>query len=127
MLDRLQAVAAQLAARVRDEDPQANARWLMATLPDPADRFALHFVQAAATPVDQPWSQLVAWVEQPPPQGGRVIVIDERLGGRVAACGTLGGSRRHRHRREPTCADCLAAERDYNQQRRKARAEAKSA
>ena len=88
-LTLLQAVAAQLAARVRDDNPEANSRWLLAELPNPADWFRLIFVLAAATPVDQPWSELVAWAEvpdrpqaypQPPPRSAYEAVRDERFG-----------------------------------------------
>jgi hypothetical protein len=58
---RLTVVAAQLAARMRDEPADANARWLRAVLPDADDRFALLFVLAAAVPIDQPYAALVGW------------------------------------------------------------------
>lgn len=60
-VDHLAAVACQLAARVRDERPEDVAAWLVEQLPDPADRWRLHFVQAAATPVDVPWLTLTSW------------------------------------------------------------------
>lgn len=59
--DRLAAVAVQLATRVRDDAPDANWRWLLATLPDPLDREALAFVLAAAVPIDMPWMSLTHW------------------------------------------------------------------
>lgn len=64
--DWLAAVAIELVARVRDEDPRANARWLISTLPDEADRFALLFVLAAAVPLDRPWRELTAWASELP-------------------------------------------------------------
>jgi len=64
LADRLAGVAAQLAARIRDESPEDVAAWLLAELPDPADRFRLHFVQAAAVPVDRAWRQLTAWARR---------------------------------------------------------------
>ncbi len=63
-VDRLESVAAQLAARVREDDPEANRRWLHANT-TPEEREALHYVQAAATPVDVPWSHLIAWTRIP--------------------------------------------------------------
>jgi hypothetical protein len=61
--NRLAAVAVELVARVRDEPPEANWRWLLATLPDPLDREALAFVLAAAVPIDQPWTYLTKWTQ----------------------------------------------------------------
>lgn len=63
--DQLAEIAAELACRVRDDDPAANSRWLAAVLPDPADRWALCFVLAAAIPDDRPWMALTAWARQP--------------------------------------------------------------
>ena len=62
--DRLAELAAQLVVRIRDDEPQANARWLAAQLPDPADWFRLCFALAAAVPDDQPWHHLTAWTVQ---------------------------------------------------------------
>jgi len=59
--DRLAEVAAQLSARVREDDPEANGRWLASVLPDSADWFRLAFVLAAAVPVDRTWTELTAW------------------------------------------------------------------
>jgi hypothetical protein len=60
-VDRLAEIALQLVDRVRDDNPEANARWLRAQLPDPADQFRLLFVLAAAVPTDRPWAHLTAW------------------------------------------------------------------
>jgi hypothetical protein len=60
-VDRLAAIAVQLVERVRDDNPQANLRWLLAQLPDENDRLQLAFVLAAAVPTDRPWSHLTAW------------------------------------------------------------------
>lgn len=94
-LAHLQAVAAQLAARVRDDDPDTNAAWLLAMLPDPADRFALHFVQAAATPTDRPWSELIAWTrgEQPEPQWADQVAAAYQAGRSAAAAAIRAGMR----------------------------------
>ncbi|GGN99868.1 hypothetical protein GCM10010112_94030 [Actinoplanes lobatus] len=59
--DRLAQVAAQLAARVREYGAEANGTWLRHQLPDPADRWRLIFVLAAAVPIDRPWLDLTAW------------------------------------------------------------------
>jgi len=60
-VDRLASIAQQLAARVRDDDPVANQRWLYAMLPDPAEREALLYVLAAGVPIDRSWAALTAW------------------------------------------------------------------
>lgn len=59
-VDRLSAIAQQLAGRVRDDDPEANGRWLL-NLTTPEDRLALCFILAAAVPDDRPWAELVEW------------------------------------------------------------------
>lgn len=59
--DELAEVAAQFVARVREDDPEANARWLDAACPDQGDRYALLFVLAAAVPVDKSWAELTRW------------------------------------------------------------------
>lgn len=58
--ERLAHVAAQLVARVRDDDPEATARWLSLEL-DGLDRWRLLFMLAAMVPVDQTPAQLLAW------------------------------------------------------------------
>lgn len=62
--DRLQEIAQQLAARVRDDDPTANQRWLH-NVTTPQEREALLYVLAMAVPIDRPWSELVAWTGEP--------------------------------------------------------------
>lgn len=71
--NRLAEIAAQLVGRVRGDGPEANARWLAAMLPDPADWWALCFVLAAAVPDDRRWSELVGWVTH-----GDVAPVDAR-------------------------------------------------
>lgn len=78
--DRLAEVAIELACRVREFDPQSNAIWLDHQLPDPADRYALLFVLAAAVPVDQPWKHLAAWARPDVRE-----VVSERFGLQPAA------------------------------------------
>jgi len=100
--DRLAQVAAQLAARVRDDDPEANLRWLHGQLPDPADREALNFVLAAAVPVHVPWLTLTAWTRLRP----------------LRPCGTLAALRRHQVHGETPCQLCKAVERERGRRRR---------
>lgn len=76
--DRLAEVAAELVVRVRDDNPQANARWLAAVLPDPADRDALLYVLAAAVPDDRPWLHLTAWTRRTPAPSAALLA--ERFG-----------------------------------------------
>ena len=58
--ERLAHIAAQLAARVRDEEPDAVARWLAAEL-DGLERWQLLFMLAAMVPVEQTPAQLLSW------------------------------------------------------------------
>jgi len=60
-VEHLESVAQQLAARLRDDDPEAVARWLAYELPDPADWFRLNFALAAAYPIGRTWRQATAW------------------------------------------------------------------
>lgn len=69
-VQRLGVVASQLVARVRDDEPEANGRWLASQLPDPADWFRLAFALAAAVPVDRSWKQLTRWTHASPARGG---------------------------------------------------------
>lgn len=91
---RLAEIAAQLAARVRDDDPDANARWLASVLPDPGDWFRLAFVLAAAVPDDRTWSQLVRWTQPDSPE----VIAERRRQLAVALSGGLG-------RRKPTATE----------------------
>lgn len=59
--DTLAAIAIQLVGRVRDDDPEANGRWLLSLCPEPEHWWQLCFVLAAAVPTDQPWRNLTAW------------------------------------------------------------------
>ena len=61
-LAKLEAIAQQLAARVREDDPDANQRWLH-TQTTAAEREHLLYVLAAAVPDDKPWVELVAWID----------------------------------------------------------------
>jgi len=69
-LAHLESVARQLAGRVRDDDPEANLRWLRAELgTDPhqpvTDTERLCFALAHAVPDDKTWSELTGWAYQP--------------------------------------------------------------
>jgi len=93
-LARLTALAQDLIVRVRDDDPEANARWLaMETTAE--ERTALLFVLAAAVPDDRPWTELVAWTEAPTPRYLRPH-------------GTAAALRRHQYHGEKACAACKA-------------------
>lgn len=106
-VDRLASIASQLAARVRDDNAEANARWLQAMLPDPEERDALPFVLAAAVPDDRPWLELTAWArEREPPKPGLV------------AHGTRAAIARHDYHGEAYCELCRAYARGYAQRRR---------
>jgi hypothetical protein len=64
--DRLAEIAAQFAVRIRDDDPDDVAAWLVAQLPDPADLWRLLFVQAAANPATRlGFSRAVRWASPP--------------------------------------------------------------
>ena len=102
-VDHLAQIAAQLTVRVRDEDPEANGRWLTSQLPDPADWFRLTFVLAAAVPDDQTWRQLTSWTRPDEPPGG---------------CGTPTGYSRHIKNGEKACDPCREAERLRGRNRR---------
>lgn len=58
--ERLAHVAALLAARVRDEDPDSVARWLCSET-DGVDRWNLLFLLAAMVPTEQTPGQLLSW------------------------------------------------------------------
>ncbi|MEV6800546.1 hypothetical protein AB0M91_19695 [Micromonospora rifamycinica] len=92
--DRLAEVAAELVVRVRDDDPEANARWLAATL-TAAEQRDLLYVLAAAVPDDRPWVELTAWVPRR----------------QLRPHGTPAAAERHRYRRERLCDECRDAER----------------
>lgn len=73
--DALAGIAAELITRVRDDEPRAVHRYLLAAMSDAslADWVGLCMVQAAATPDDRPWSDLVAWIA-----GGPDTAAEER-------------------------------------------------
>jgi hypothetical protein len=106
--DRLAAVAAELAVRVRDDDPEANSRWLAAVLPTYQERFDLLFVLAAAVPDDRSWTALTAWTVQ-----NRV----EEQG--LQPHGTHAAAQRHRYHGEPLCDPCRDAERARDRERKR--------
>ncbi len=100
-VDELESIAQQLAARVREDDPEANGRWLAEQLPDPTDWWRMLFVQAAATPVDRPWAESTAWARPPAPRPEREL----------RPHGTAAALRRHQYHGEPACEECKAWDR----------------
>jgi hypothetical protein len=109
-VDYLASVALELTYRVREDDPEANGRWLAARLPDPADWFRLAFVAAAAIPQDRSWHDLTAWARNladtpGPPPAPRPAVERRNL----QPCGTRAAYRRHRRRGETACQPCRDA------------------
>ncbi len=109
--DQLAEVALDLAVRIRDEDPAANARWLRARLPNPDDWFQLAFVLAAAIPDDRPWHELTAWVGEPPKPATDMHDRLDRPA--LRPCGTRAAYRRHRRRGEEPCQPCKDAAAEY--------------
>jgi ribosomal protein S21 len=112
-LNLLEQVAVQLVSRVRDDDPEANARWLHTQLPNPTDWRNLAFVLAAAVPEDRTWRQLTAWTYSED-------TTTRRFKRPLKPCGTLAAARRHRARGEPVDDACVEAERTYDRERRRA-------
>jgi len=87
-VSRLESLAQQLAARVREDDAESNLRWLRAELgTDPnapiSDVERLLFVAATAIPVNQRWSELTAWC-RPTPVDSPVDNVKRRQMRRVA-------------------------------------------
>jgi len=87
-LDRLASIGAQLVARIRDDDPDLNGKWL-ASVTSEEDRWALLFVLAAMVPTDQTVAELLEWVEADSDEN----VARRRL---VVANGLRGGLGRRR-------------------------------
>lgn len=122
--DRLAAVAVELAVRVRDESPEANAAWLAEKVPTATDRRNLCIVLAAAIPIDQPWRRLTAWTQAPPaaptPEPARRTAGRPKGKSRKQAlkpCGTRAAALRHRYHGEQPCDPCVEAEREYDRNR----------
>lgn len=105
-VERLEQLAQQLAAGVRYDDVEANARWLRASLPDPQDWFRLCFVLAAAVPDDATWAQLTSWWTG---YDGRRLLRPH---------GTAAAVKRHVYRKEPLCGACKKWDRDRQRLRR---------
>jgi len=82
-VEHLESVAQQLAARLREDDPESVARWLVSELPDPADWFRLNFALAIAYPIDRTWRQATAWT-RPAPVDSPVDISKRRRMRRVA-------------------------------------------
>jgi hypothetical protein len=114
--DHLASIGAQLAARIRDDEPPVVHQWLREQLPDPADWFALCFVLAPAVPVDRPWTELTRWCWAPINPRWR-----RESGASLKPHGTVAALRRHRYHGDKPCEPCLAAERTRDRERKAAR------
>lgn len=89
--ERLQATALDLACRLRDEDPAAVKRAVVA-LP-PGELVDLVMLLAAMLPVDLPESVLLGWWRHPP-RGG------------LRPCGTVSAAKRHQAAGQPLDEAC---------------------
>jgi hypothetical protein len=132
--DRLAEIATTLAVLVRDDTPEANAAWLAAQLPDPADWWALCFVLAAAVPDDRPWAALTAWARhRDAPPAAKADEVDEgevlrpartsqparrKTPDELQPCGTEAAAARHRYYGEELCEACRLHERIRNRIRK---------
>ena len=105
--DRLAEVACELVQRVRDDAPEANRRWLEATLPDREDRERLIYMLAIAVPDDRTWRALTAWT------------VADRPGRVLRPHGTPAAAKRHRYHREPLCDACAVSERERERDRKR--------
>jgi hypothetical protein len=102
--DQVADVAQELVVRVRDDDPEANARYIRSVVDGEQDLIALALVLAAAVPTDQPWRHLTAWTH-----------VTKR---ELMPCGTVAAYRRHKTRNEMACPACTEAMRDYDRTRK---------
>lgn len=85
-VEHLESLAQQLAARLREDEPEANLRWLRAELgTDPqapvSDVERLLFVLAAGVPISRSWSSLTQWTYVDPPElvRERRVQLDQAL------------------------------------------------
>lgn len=69
---RLESIAQQLAARVREDDPVRVWAWLAYVVPEPKDWYRLCFVLACAVPDDRTWSELTDWAREVSPRTGSI-------------------------------------------------------
>lgn len=129
--DYLAAVALELVHRIRDEDPEANGKWLAKRLPDPGDWWRLIFVLGAAVDPGRTWQELTGWARglEPVPAGDDdALPRDRRRRRHLHPCGTRQAAQRHRYHKEPVCDPCLQAERVHDAERgRRRRAAARQA
>ena len=58
--EHLAHIASQFAGRIRDDNPEAVARWLC-SVTDGVERWQLLFMLAAMVPVEQTEAQMLAW------------------------------------------------------------------
>jgi hypothetical protein len=90
----LAAVATELMCRVRDDDPEANVRWLRSQV-QPEQYEALILILAAAIPTDRTWAQLTSWTWL---RGLSSAPVDTELStGRGARIHRAGSSRAYAH------------------------------
>lgn len=82
--ERLAHVAAQFAARLRDDEPDSVARWLCAQL-DGAERWQLLFMCGAMIPTDQTPAQLLSWFWDQRAQARARRIVAEMYGARHGA------------------------------------------
>lgn len=108
-------VAAQMAARVREETPEDNLAWLHAVT-TAEEREALPWILAAAVPVDEPMRLLLAWCRPEIRNATWAEAESEAMaeGGKrpLQPCGTRAAAKRHRYHKEELCAPCRRAERN---------------
>lgn len=80
LVDPLAEIAAQLVGRVRDDEPEANLRWLRSQI-QPEQYEALCFVLAAAVPRAPSWLTLTAWTRVTPPGSVDEIAVERACQG----------------------------------------------
>lgn len=93
LADRLAEVAAQLVGRVRDDEPEANHRWLRSQV-QPDQYEALIVILAAAVPIDRTWSQLTSWTWLKDFSDGRPDTPEKQALRRAALNQEIGPRRR---------------------------------
>lgn len=108
-VERLEAIAQELVCRIRDDDPEANDRWLRSVTTE-QERHALLYLLAAAVPDDRSWRSLTAWVNRKPAPEPKEL----------SPCGTVAAMRRHEYHGEEPCEPCREAERARDRKRKRA-------
>lgn len=98
-LRRLEALAQQMIARVRDDDPEATLRWLRAELgTDPtvpvSDVERLLFIVSAAVPDNRQWWDLTEWCRTPEERAQRQAMRRQAMLNATARANGAGRRRR---------------------------------